>query len=44
MVEMKVGDFVNIPGHKKHPVEWTMPDEPTVWPAYQENVRRSDAP
>ena len=31
MVEMKPGDFVNIPAHKKHRVEWTTPDEPTIW-------------
>jgi len=31
MVEMKPGDFVNIPAHKKHRVDWTTPDEPTVW-------------
>lgn len=31
MVEMKVGDFVNIPAFKKHRVGWTTPDEPTVW-------------
>ncbi len=30
-VEMKPGDFVNIPAHEKHRVEWTTPDEPTVW-------------
>lgn len=30
-VEMGPGDFVNIPAHKKHRVEWTAPDEPTVW-------------
>jgi cupin 2 domain-containing protein len=30
-VEMKVGDFINIPAHKKHRVDWTTPDEPTVW-------------
>ena len=30
-VEMKPGDFRNIPAHKKHRVEWTMPDEPTIW-------------
>ncbi len=29
--EMKPGDFVNIPAHKKHRVEWTTPDEPTIW-------------
>lgn len=30
VVEMSPGDFVNIPAHKKHRVEWTTPDEPTV--------------
>lgn len=30
-VELNPGDFVNIPAHKKHRVEWTTPDEPTVW-------------
>ncbi|MGO9465183.1 MAG: cupin domain-containing protein [Isosphaeraceae bacterium] len=30
-VEMKPGGFVIIPAHKKHRVEWTTPDEPTVW-------------
>jgi cupin 2 domain-containing protein len=31
VVEMKPGDYVDIPARKKHRVEWTMPDEPTVW-------------
>lgn len=31
-VEMKPGDFINIPAHTKHRVDWTTPDEPTVWP------------
>jgi cupin 2 domain-containing protein len=31
MVEMKPGDFVNIPAFKKHRVDWTTPDEPTIW-------------
>jgi cupin 2 domain-containing protein len=30
MVEMKPGDFINIPAHKKHRVDWTTPDEPTI--------------
>ena len=30
-VEMKPGDFVKIPPHKRHRVEWTSPDEPTIW-------------
>ena len=31
ILEMKPGDFVNIPAHKQHRVEWTTPDEPTIW-------------
>ena len=30
-VEMKPGDFINIPAFMKHRVEWTTPHEPTVW-------------
>ena len=30
-IVMKPGDFVNIPAHKRHRVEWATPDEPTVW-------------
>lgn len=29
--ELKTGDYINIPSHQKHRVEWTAPDEPTVW-------------
>jgi hypothetical protein len=29
-VEMGLGNFVNIPAHKEHCVEWTT-DEPTIW-------------
>jgi len=25
------GDFVHIPAHTRHRVEWTAADEPTVW-------------
>ena len=31
VVEMKPGDLLNIPAHRKHRVEWTTPDEPTIW-------------
>lgn len=31
MVEMRPGDFINLPAHKKHRVDWTTPDEATVW-------------
>ena len=30
-VEMGPGDWINIPAHRKHRVEWTTLDEPTVW-------------
>ncbi len=30
-VTMKPGDYVLIPAHKKHRVEWTTAEEPTVW-------------
>ena len=30
-VERRPGDFVNIPAHTKHRVEWTTPYEPTIW-------------
>lgn len=31
VVEMKPGSYINIPAHRRHWVEWTTPDEPTVW-------------
>lgn len=30
-VVMKPGNFINIPAHKRHRVDWTTPDEPTIW-------------
>ncbi len=30
-IEMRPGDYVEIPAHRKHRVEWTTPNEPTVW-------------
>jgi cupin 2 domain-containing protein len=30
-IVMKPGDHVLIPPHRKHRVEWTTPDGPTVW-------------
>ncbi|MCA9230822.1 MAG: cupin domain-containing protein [Planctomycetales bacterium] len=30
-MEMGPGDFVDIPSHRKHRVEWTSPEEATVW-------------
>ena len=31
LLEMRPGDYVNIRAHKRHRVQWTTPDEPTVW-------------
>ena len=31
VLEMRPGDFVNIPAHQKHRVAWTTLDEPTIW-------------
>jgi len=28
---LRRGDFVDIGAHRRHRVEWTHPDEPTVW-------------
>lgn len=47
VVALKQGDFINIPAHRRHRVEWTTPDEPTIWLAvfYAElNSDRSDRP
>jgi cupin 2 domain-containing protein len=30
-IELRPGDYVNIPAHERHRVAWTTPDEPTVW-------------
>lgn len=30
-VEMATGDSLTIPAGRRHRVEWTSPDEPTVW-------------
>jgi cupin 2 domain-containing protein len=30
-LELRAGDFVNIPAHQKHRVEWTTPAEQTIW-------------
>lgn len=30
-IELRPGDHINIPARQKHRVEWTTPDEPTVW-------------
>ena len=39
-VEMEPGAFLNIPAHKRHRVEWTAPNEPTLWLAVHYGDRR----
>jgi cupin 2 domain-containing protein len=31
IVDLRPGDYINIPAHCKHRVEWTDPDEATIW-------------
>ena len=30
-IALKPGDYIHIPAHKKHRIEWTDPHEKTVW-------------
>ena len=30
-ITLKPGDYLNIPAHKKHRVDWTTPDDETIW-------------
>ena len=41
-IEMEPGDFVNIPAHQKHRVEWTTPDGPTIWLAVHYDVGNAE--
>lgn len=31
VIDLHPGDYVNIPAHRRHRVDWTAPSEPTVW-------------
>lgn len=31
IVEMKAGDYLHLPAHQRHRVEWTTPDTDTIW-------------
>ena len=31
VISLEPGDYVDIPAHRKHRVEWTDPDQDTVW-------------
>jgi cupin 2 domain-containing protein len=39
VLELHAGDFLNLPPHRRHRVDWTAPEQPTVWLAihYAEN-------
>jgi cupin 2 domain-containing protein len=37
---MNPGDFINIPAHKKHRVEWTPPEERTIWLAVHYKIAK----
>lgn len=41
-IEMAPGDYLTIAPHRKHRVEWTTPDEPTVWLAIHYSVRENE--
>lgn len=30
-IELRPGDYLTIAAHRRHRVEWTAPDEPTIW-------------
>jgi cupin 2 domain-containing protein len=42
VADLRPGDCINIPAHRRHRVEWTSPDEPTIWLAvfYGESGRK----
>lgn len=37
-ITMKPGDYLLIPAHRRHRVEWTAPDQPTIWLAMHYGV------
>ncbi len=30
-VHMQAGDYLTIPAHRRHRVEWTVPDQDSIW-------------
>ncbi len=43
-IELRPGSIVDIPAHRRHRVEWTDPDEPTVWLAIHHRPGPNPAP
>jgi len=39
IIKLEPGDWINIPAHKKHRVEWTEPGERTIWLAVHYDSR-----
>jgi cupin 2 domain-containing protein len=35
---LKAGDFIDIAPHRRHRVEWTTPEQPTIWLAIHYSV------
>lgn len=30
-IDLRAGDFIDIPAHRRHRVDWTDPGQPTIW-------------
>ena len=43
VIELRPGDWIEIPAHRKHRVEWTTLDEQTVWLAVFFDDSRGEA-
>lgn len=44
MVDLQPGDYIAIPAHMKHRVDWTTPVEPTIWLAVHYSARCKETP
>jgi cupin 2 domain-containing protein len=40
VIIMKPGDYLQIPAHRRHRVEWTTPGQPTIWLALHYRDKR----
>jgi cupin 2 domain-containing protein len=43
LLPMRAGDWVNIPAGRRHRVQWTTPEEPTIWLAVFYSSPRTDS-
>lgn len=43
-IDLRPGMFVEIPPHRRHRVEWTHPDEPTIWLAIHHREGTTEGP